>query len=284
MKWLNYISPRIKSSGCREFKKGIINPWRVISDHEYFIFEKGQGALIIDDIEYICQEKSFIIIPPGKRHISYAYSDSILLHWGHFDWVPMEQLSSSLMFIEPTIPDSKEFIHAPKFIPKKILFDKIIDLRVFVLLQQLEMELKYDNSLEEMLKSVTLLEIFLRIFSRRIISKRVTQPNLYSSGEEIRLHLTMIAHEPMDKIISLEHSLRIGGYSYSRQERVFKKVFKIIPYQYITLLRVERIRKMFNDKNMTISDIADTMGFRDLAYFSRYVTKHLGYPPRHFSI
>ena len=280
MKWLNKISPRIRHGGCRYFSKGIINPWRIISDHEYFIFEEGSGALIINGIDYPCPEKSFIIIPPGKRHISYAYSNSVLLHWGHFDWIPTNSQDSLQTFMEPASPDADKFNHAPEFIPDKIICGKISDSQIFVLLQQLEMKLKSESNFEQMLTSVTALELFLRLFLQDSHSRRKKKSDTYSSAEELRLHLTSIAHEPMDKMIPLEQNLRIGGYSYSRQERIFKKAFGITPHQYITLLRVERIKQMLNDKTMTISDIADEMGFRDLAYFSRYVSKHLGASPR----
>ncbi|NOY74420.1 MAG: helix-turn-helix transcriptional regulator [Kiritimatiellaeota bacterium] len=94
------------------------------------------------------------------------------------------------------------------------------------------------------------------------------------------MRLTKIANEPVADSLPLEEILRIDGYSYSRQERLFKEEFGITPHQYVTLLRVERIRQLLREGQTTISCIADEMGFNDLAYFSRYVKKHLGDSPR----
>ena len=279
MNWLNKISPRIKLGSNGYYGMGVINPWRVISDHEYFVFEEGNGALIIDGITYTCPEKSFIIIPSGQRHISYAYSEAVLLHWAHFDWTPVDYSFPSLAYMEPTPPNPEHFHPAPDFIPKQVLHGQISDPQVFLLLQQLENRVHSEDEFERMLVSATALELFIRLLSPGKTNKKLGK-NTFSAADEIRLQLTRIAHEPMDKTLPLEQLLATDGYSYSRQERLFKEEFGITPHQYITLLRVERIKQLLDDYTLTISDIADQMGFNDLAYFSRFVTKHLGVSPR----
>lgn len=280
MNWLTKISPRIRHGGNMYFDKGVINPWRVISDYEYFVFEEGEGVLIIDGVTYPCPEKSFIIIPPGKRHISYAYSKNVLLHWGHFDWVPTETELDPMTFIEPTVPNSAHFRSAPEFVPQQVFHGQIRDPQVFVLLRQFAIRNKSDDNFEHLLISATAYELFIRLLSPKNKSRNSAPKNTYTAAEELRLHLTKIAHEPIDKTLPLEQILKTDGYSYSRQERFFKENYGITPHQYITLLRVERIKQLLADHTLTISDIADTMGFNDLAYFSRFVTKHLGVSPR----
>ena len=277
--WLNKIAPRIKSAGNGCFNQGIINPWRVISDHEYFIFEKGDGELIIEGAKYSCPEKSYIIIPCGKRHISYANSVSVLLHWAHFDWTPENYPLATFTFMEPNPPEANKFCPVPDFIPKKVLQGPITDPHIFVLLSQLENRIFSENKLERRLAIATAIELFLRLLSPRK-SERIIIKSKYSAAEEIRLQLTNIAHESMKKVLPLEQLLTMDGYSYSRQERLFKDEFGITPHQYISLLRVERIKQLLADNTLTISDIANQMGFNDLAYFSRFVTKHLGASPR----
>lgn len=280
MDWLDKMSPRIHHGGYRHFSEGIINPWRVISDHEYFVFEEGYGALIIDGRTYSCPERSYIIIPSGKRHISYAYSKEILLHWAHFDWVPKEYQHSAQTFMEPTIPDPACLRPAPDFVPAKVLHGRIESSRVFVLLRKLSSGINSDNAFERKLTSATALELFLRLLSPSSIVRKTAGTSSYSAAEDIRGQLTEIANCSMAASPSLEQALSIGGYSYSRQERIFREVFGITPHQYVTSLRVERIRHLLNESTLTIGDISDKMGFKDPAYFSRFVTKHFGLPPR----
>lgn len=262
------------------FGKGVVNPWRIISDHEYFVFEEGHGALIIDGVTYQCPEKSFIIIPSGRRHISYAYSDTVLLHWAHFDWTPIVYPNDPMTFFDPTSPDPSLFRSAPDFIPDRVFHGIVSDTQVFLLLKELSIRMKSDDDFERMLLSPIALELFLRLLSPRRRFKHTIAENAHFAAEKIRLRLTRIANEPVDKSFPLEQTLRIDGYSYSRQERLFKEEFGITPHRYVTLLRVERIRQFLQENTMTISDIADEMGFNDLAYFSRYVKKHLGESPR----
>lgn len=281
MEWLNKIAPHVKVAGNGYFRKGVINPWRVISDHEYFVFEEGHGTLIIDGIKYPCPEKSFIIIPFGQRHISYAYAKRVLLHWAHFDWTPMDYPQPALTFTEPTPPNMEHFHPPPDFIPHKILQGQVNDPLVFVLMRQLKNRVRSGDMLERKLVAATAIELFIRMLLPKTTAG-LSNKNQYFAAEEIRLTLTRIAHDPIDQVLTLEQLLATDGYSYSRQERIFKQEFGITPHQYITLLRVERIRQLLEDQTLTISDISLTMGFNDLAYFSRFVTKHLGVSPRKF--
>lgn len=280
MEWLRQISPRIRLCGNGHFGKGIINPGRVICDHEYFVFEEGHGALVIDGVTYQCPERSFIIIPSGIQHISYAYSDTVLLRWGHFDWTPITYPNDPVTFYEPISPDPNLFRSAPEFIPDGVLHGSVSDPLVFVLLRQLEMRMKSEDEFERMLLSPIVLELFLRLLYSRKISKGASGKISFYYAEEVRLRLTKFANESVLDASPLEEVLRIDGYSYSRQERLFKEEFGITPHQYVTILRVERIRQLLKEGRMTVSQIADEMGFNDLAYFSRYVKKHLGGSPR----
>ena len=64
--WLDRISPQIHHTGHMTFKRGVINPMRVIYDHELFMFSTGQNKLVFGEVEYPCPRNSFIVLPPGR--------------------------------------------------------------------------------------------------------------------------------------------------------------------------------------------------------------------------
>ncbi len=281
MSCLERISPVVKGCGCAAFGKGIINPWRVISDHEYFLFEEGLGYLEIEGIEYECPESSYVIIPCGQRHISYAISTKVQLHWGHFDWTNTEDAHPTETRMEPVSAMGIVLSRAPDFVPKEIQSGMITDQKVYLLSRQLINARKSRSATDKALANAIALELLIRMLSPSLEEAALVATNDHGAiAEETRRQLTQAAHEPLDTSFSIEQVLTSGGYSYSRQQRIFRKTFGISPLHYVTLLRVERIKQLLADtRRLPSCEIARIMGFNDTAYFTRYVKKHLGNPP-----
>lgn len=64
--------------------------------------------------------------------------------------------------------------------------------------------------------------------------------------------------------------------------RVFKKVMGISPYQYLLNLRLTNARNKLRDGGANISQIADELGFSDLASFSKAFKKQFGVAPSQY--
>jgi len=68
-------------------------------------------------------------------------------------------------------------------------------------------------------------------------------------------------------------------------ERWFKLFYNCTPFQFIKLLRLERIlKRISDDKSCSLSDLAFDMGFADPSHFSRDFKKLTGYRPSDFKI
>lgn len=64
--------------------------------------------------------------------------------------------------------------------------------------------------------------------------------------------------------------------------RVFKKVMGISPYQYLIRKRLEYAHEKLRDKGVSVSQIADEVGFSDLAAFSKAFKKQFGLAPSYY--
>lgn len=277
MSWIECISPFAHHAGHRRFGNGVINNWRVIGDHEIFLFEEGAGSLTISGRDYPCPENSFIIIPFGQRHISFCETESIYLHWIHFDWVAVPGDHPPVV-MEPAQPDPALYHPAPDFVPEAVFHGKIRDPMVYTLSRMLHQKVYSASQVERMTARAVLLEILVRLLVREETVIRTSDP--HCDAEEMRIRLTEFANQPVGRMPPMDAVLSEGGKSYSRQERLFKKEFGISPHQYITRLRVERICQALMLRPDPVPVIAEEFGFKDLAYFSRYVKKHTGKSPR----
>lgn len=59
----------------------------------------------------------------------------------------------------------------------------------------------------------------------------------------------------------------------------FKKQFGVSPIQYVISLRMTRAAYLLHDRNLSITEIAEAVGYEDLFHFSRLFKKHHGKSP-----
>ncbi len=65
--------------------------------------------------------------------------------------------------------------------------------------------------------------------------------------------------------------------------RVFKKVMGVSPYQYLIKKRLDFAHEQLRDRSISVSRIAEDVGFSDLASFSKAFKKQFGLAPSYYS-
>ncbi len=66
--------------------------------------------------------------------------------------------------------------------------------------------------------------------------------------------------------------------------RLFKKIYKMSPQQYIMSLKITRAKEMLEYSSYTISEISNLLGFSDPCYFSRVFREKTDYTPTEYRI
>ncbi|WP_046213248.1 AraC family transcriptional regulator [Paenibacillus wulumuqiensis] len=72
------------------------------------------------------------------------------------------------------------------------------------------------------------------------------------------------------------------GISPSHCNRIFHQVFAISPRSYLSNLVLHKSKLLLADPQMSIQDIATTLGYRDIAHFSRQFKRWSGISPSHY--
>lgn len=70
-----------------------------------------------------------------------------------------------------------------------------------------------------------------------------------------------------------------AGYSVDHFSRVFEKVIGQRPQECVIAARLARARQLLAETGLTISQIAEALGFRDVFFFSRQFTQRTGQTP-----
>lgn len=81
---------------------------------------------------------------------------------------------------------------------------------------------------------------------------------------------------------TIEEMAQLAGYSPSRFSSVYKTAYGIAPIEDLIRERIENAKRLLRYSHLRISEIADTVGFSSLYYFSRAFKKLAGQSPSEY--
>lgn len=83
-----------------------------------------------------------------------------------------------------------------------------------------------------------------------------------------------------DATLTLGDIAAKAGLSENHFGRIFREQFGIAPFAYLVRLRIEEARRLLNNTDHRIQEIAREVGFNDPFHFSRIFRRQLGFSPR----
>lgn len=85
-----------------------------------------------------------------------------------------------------------------------------------------------------------------------------------------------------DRDIDIDNLAKLTGLSTTHFRRLFKKVYRISPLEYLISIRVSKAKDLIKSDMYNVSEIAELTGFSDICYFSRMFKKYTGCCPTKF--
>lgn len=106
-----------------------------------------------------------------------------------------------------------------------------------------------------------------------------TEPGLDQHHREIIQRLAAEIREHPGGARSVAALAQAAGYSVDHFSRVFEKVTGQRPQEWIIAARLARARQLLAETGLTVSQVAEALGFRDVFFFSRQFTQRTGQTP-----
>jgi AraC family transcriptional regulator len=136
------------------------------------------------------------------------------------------------------------------------------------------------------LGSQVMFESFARVFLTKLILKYGLPIEDYEfsksfTAQHYKQVLDYIALNHGNSIL-LENMAAQAGLSPSHFSRLFKQTIGQSPYQFLMAYRIEQAKKMLDNPNVLMIDIAFCCGFSDQAHFSRVFKKIEGQTPKQY--
>lgn len=100
--------------------------------------------------------------------------------------------------------------------------------------------------------------------------------------EHYRSNITSTVEENIMNSLSLNQLAVLAGRSLSSFRRDFLAIYNMPPSQWIRKKRLEKAQELLSSTTMTVTDICYTLGFENIAHFSRLFKSQFGHPPSEF--
>ena len=211
---------------------------------------KGEGVYEYDDKKTTFTSGSVIYLPFNSMHVLKVLSDEI-----------------EFFRVDFTIKIKGEVV---LFSNEATKITEAFNKECLDILDQLENLCLYSN--DNILKMQKVLTLFDNL---RGSNKADKKGKIYSAAVYIAEHFA----EPLD----CNYLAKLCYLSTSQFYNLFNKHFKMTPLQYRDNLIVEKAKVLLKLEEVTVSEIAEILGFADVAYFSRFFKKHVGISPSIFA-
>lgn len=282
--WLYRISPCIRIVGNAPTQSGWVESMRYIYEYELVLFEHNDFAVEIEAEKVLCPAGSYIIVPPGRRHISREIANrSGHRYWIHFDWLFRgDSPHLPIMTYCPARPQEHLFRLDTDLVPQQILHGNVRNLNTILeLFRRIENMFNFGSGHEKMVCRGIFLELLLDLLCPEN-ETRIQENATARLASKIRRQLNRFADRAASTAGAIQDFLQESGISYAHQCRVFKQCYGISPLRYVTELRMTRVKNLLRDTDYPVSVIAGMVGFDYLGYFSRVFKKSTGFTPSEY--
>ena len=197
------------------------------------------------------QEGQVVVLPPHLPHHWFA-EDGADLAVLHIEGVPRDVIDSLFPARQPRLLTPSQTI----FNEYTSLFARLLDL---------------NNQVTP--SKVRLLHAYLEAFL--LVLLQDDQDSSFSSMKEVATYL----REHLREHISIDEVARLFCMSEATLRRHFLATFEMTPKQYLLELRLARAKELLTLSHLSIQEIAEIVGFPDLAHFSSTFRRRFGFAP-----
>jgi len=82
--------------------------------------------------------------------------------------------------------------------------------------------------------------------------------------------------------LDLEQISRQAFFSRFHFHRLFTRIYRKTPHQYLTMLRLEHAKILLEKEGISITEVCNNVGFESLGSFSTLFRKQHGYAPQYY--
>ena len=261
-------------------------PWRILYDYEIMFITYGNFRVKTSQGELLFKSGDLLLIPPFLRHKQEIPEGCKCSYYAvHLDLFSLEtgqDFSVEEIYKHPCDNCDQESLIVPELFAREIYEPEGIDLSVIVQVKKplffLEM---FQDLYEEFYKNRPTSPIRIKGYAIFLISalfeEILNDESMSYQQTAVNACADYLLRNFQEKI-DFTTLIKQYGFSLNYFRTLFKQYLKCAPNEYLTNVRIEEAKKLLQLGYSNVN-VAEMVGYNDVAYFSRLFKKHEGISP-----
>ncbi|ULL13229.1 AraC family transcriptional regulator [Paenibacillus sp. H1-7] len=228
--------------------------------------QSGSGTYTCQGITYRLGAGDSFLIEPGKL-ISYKADDED--PW-FYRWIAFEGPQAARILHEIGLSSSKPVVHTGRKRSVGVLYHQVQT--VF------QARLPHAN-----LKATGYLQLLLAEYAEALQPEAAASPQLAGSSDQIVQQAVHYLSSQYAEPITIELMAEALGYNRAYLSTLFRKHTGVTPVSFLLKLRTDKARLLLRERpELTVEQIASSVGFQDPLYFSKQFKRLYGTSPTEY--
>ena len=261
----------------------------MIYDYEFYYVVEGEIVVITEKQEFTLRAGDLHIMRPFVWHRRIAKSSLVKYYNVHFDFLKLENTNDFSTYNEYVVPIkmheksvaknnelSNRTVYEPLGIALPLKMTASEGAKYVFLLNNLVGHFKNEKKGNDLLCKADML----------ILLAYLIQENPGGEGAEVKnirynsvTQFTQVLATAYKEKIYLGALAEQSGLSPAQMRKVFRKVNRISPREYLIGKRIEEAKYLLEEGKENVSSIAEKVGYDNVNYFSRIFKKKTGMSP-----
>ena len=274
------VNPYIRRACYNQLKSTISE--RVIYDYELLFIKEGNSIITIEDRVYKTQIGDVYIFKPGVRHSIKVFGKVLIQPHIHFDLAfDDDSFNIPISFIDKESMTKEEKSIIRKDIMESFLqsFPECIRLKNTTNIEYMLFSIINTWNAPTLYPEIELKYRFLRMFHYLLAEITWMRSRQEKQPKERAKMMKMYMDRNKNRVVTLGELAGVYHIDKSYAARLFKETYGITPTAYHMSIRIMQAKEMIRVTNLTLSQIANQLGFNSLQDFSRAFKRLEGVSP-----
>jgi AraC-like DNA-binding protein len=268
------------SCGNLVYETAWIHSERVIDTFEIIVGVKGEVYIQQDDEQYVVKPGSSLVLLPGHHHKGYAYSsEPISFFWAHFTLKSFSLLdeAAGMRKLAGIISTSYSRLSHQAALP--LFHDSEPDSKLGILFHQL-LHLRSNPVYTKLAADYAITSILIQL------TQNITQDIHREKGKSAQSSTFEKSLEWLRDSFNEDISAKQAALRYHYNPNYYSRMFHARTgmrfMEYLNSLRVSKAKMLLYESDLSVKEIAGTVGFNDEKYFMRVFKAMEGISPARY--
>lgn len=280
---MHQLSPNVRRAWNHRVDEMRLEP-RIIFDYELLYVEKGELTIRLAEETVVAESGCIILFKPGKEHEFYSSRGECWMPHIHFDVLYYEDHEQVPINFKKRSDCSEEELAwlRPDIMGEVFKFPDVIQIGNHAEVHKTLMQIIHAYERRDVDSPLLQKSLVLRIIYLLIKGMKAKENVHLVQHQRAMEQAVTYMMEHYNETVPLETLSKIACLSVFHFSRVFKQTFDLTPHQFQIRYRIEKSKELMMFNRMSLSSIAEKVGYSNVYSFSKAFKQLEGVSPREF--